>query len=264
MGRKRSIEQTIFLMFALIVFIIVAVVVLQMFLRGTGSVEKLAKQTSLEGATKECENYASSNIIAYCTAIYEIDLNGDNRYSSVSYQRKGNLMVCEKSLFCWSLVDNIPGERCMLELCRYYIYTAHLSPEEATLKVFGYYTTDQQNSLTIGDREEFKNTMLDFENYKSKKKDETGFIFIDTGCASDEVVAGVYRGLANTIFTLLDQNAGSYELGLAKYGNTNYRYLYIGRSAIKRDVVLKIASLYGNDPGRVPNQVPLCALLAFA
>jgi len=257
-------EQTIFLMFALIVFIIVAVVVLQMFLRGTGSVEKFGKQVSLQEAVGECQNYASSNIVSYCTAIYEVDINGDNRYSSVQYQRKGNLMVCEKSLFCWTLVDNIPGERCMIELCRYYIYTAHLNPAEATLKVFGYYTTDQQDSLTAGDQEEFKNKMLEYENYKSKKKEEAGFIFIGPNCASDEVVAGVYRGLANMIFPLLDQSASNYELGLAKYGNTNYRYLYIGKSAIRRDVQSKIASLYGNDVGRIPNQVPLCALLAFA
>ncbi|RIB35152.1 MAG: hypothetical protein BXU00_03055 [Candidatus Nanoclepta minutus] len=263
MRGKRSIEQTIFLMFALIVFIIVAVVVLQMFLRGTSSVEKFGKQVSLEEAIRSCENYAVSNIIAYCTSIFTVDMNNDGRYSSVAYSRKGNLMVCESSLFCWSLVDNILGDRCMLELCRYYIYSAGLTPEEATLKTFGYYTKGGDSRyLDMDDTEQFKNTVLDFESYKSKREGEKGYIFIGPNCATDEIVNSVLRDIGRRIFPLLNHTYNSYSFGILYDGSKGY--LYINKTYIRDDIQSSIASLYGKDIDRVPEAVPLCAILAFS
>jgi len=259
---KRGMEQTIFLMFALIVFIIVAVVVLQMFLRGASSVEKFGQQVSLQEAIQECENYAESNIIAYCTSIFRIDINNDGRYTSVPYQGKGNLMVCENSLFCWSLVDNIPGDRCMVELCKYYIYTAGLSPEEATLKTFGYYTANISETLDMGNVDEFENTMLEFETYKSKRKGEQGYIFIGPNCDKDEVVAGAFRSIGERIFPLLNDTYSNYTLGIFYNGNAGY--LYIDKEYIREDILSNIASLYGGNISNVPEAVPLCALLIFS
>jgi len=258
-------EQTVFLMFALIVFIIVAVVVLQMFLRGTSSVEKFGRQVSLEEAVRTCENYAESNIIAYCTSIFTVDINNDGRYTSARYPGKANLMVCENSLFCWSLTDRIPGDRCMLELCRYYIYSVRLTPEEATLKTFGYYTTSISKNLLMKDSEEFKNTMLDFEKYKSRREGERGYIFIGPNCATDEVVASVLRDIGRSIFPLLNDSYNQYNFGIAYYkGNRNYGYLYVNRTYIRDDVLSIIASLYEGDRNKIPEAVPLCALLAFS
>jgi len=255
-------EQTVFLMFALIVFIIVAVVVLQMFLRGTSSVEKFGKQVSLEEAVRTCENYASSNIIAYCTSIFTIDMNNDGRYSSVAYSGKGNLMVCENSLFCWSLVDNILGDRCMVELCRYYIYSAGLTPEEATLKTFGYYTRGDSRDLDMNDAEQFKNTILNFESYKSKREGEKGYIFIGPNCATDEVVNSVLRDIGRRIFPLLNQSYSKYYFGILYAGGKGY--LYVNKTYIREDIQSSIASLYGGSVDKVPEAVPLCALLAFS
>jgi len=268
MGRKRSMEQTVFLMFALIVFIIVAVVVLQMFLRGTSSVEKFGKQVSLEEAVRTCENYADSNIIAYCTSIFTVDINNDGRYTSVRYPGKANLMVCENSLFCWSLTDRIPGDRCMLELCRYYIYSAGLTPEEATLKTFGYYTSSASKNLLMRDSEEFKNTMIDFENYKSKREGEKGYIFKGPNCATDEVIESVFRDIGRRIFPLLNESYirekqnNYYNFGIAYY--KNYGYLYINKTYIREDILSNIASFYEGDRNKIPEAVPLCALLVFS
>jgi len=260
MGKKRYMVRTILLF---LVIVAIVAILFQVFFRGTGPVEESGGQISLEGAIGRCENYSVSDIISYCTSIYRIDINEDRKYSDVPYQRKNNLTVCENSLFCWTLVDNIPGERCILELCSYYIYTVHLSPEEATLKVFGYYTTDRRDFLTMWDQEEFKDKMLEYERYKSKKKGETGFIFIGSNCASDDIVVNVYRKLGIIIiFQLLNQSIDKYEIGLARYQNSNYRYLYISKSDIKEDKLSSIASLYGDDINKIPDAVPLCALLA--
>jgi len=262
MGKKRGMEQTVFLMFALIVFIIVAVVVLQMFLRGTSSVEKFGKQISLEEAVRTCENYAESNIIAYCTSIFTVDINNDGRYSSVAYSGKGNLMVCENSLFCWSLTDRIPGERCMLELCRYYIYGAGLTPEEATLKTFGYYTKGDSRYLDRDDTEQFKNAMRDFENYKSRRELERGYIFIGPNCATDEVVISVFRDIGRRIFPLLNRSYSKYFFGIFYDGNKGY--LYVNKTYIREDILSNIASWYGGNKDKIPEAVPLCVLLVFS
>jgi len=214
-----------------------------------------------------CENllFAKKDIISFCKQAVALDLDGDGKFSTVQYKQQN---ICESSIFCWSILRSIlpvvGGDICAMELCKYYIYTENLSPEEATLKVFGYYNMEKSEILYMGDQETFKDKMLEFNNYKNIKEEELGHIFfIPKKCTTDDAIAMAYKEIGDKLFSLLDQNKTLYELGIARYNNSSYGYLYINKSSIRKDVLYNISLLYKNDTNSIPDRVPLCALLAL-
>lgn len=254
--RKRAIEQTIFIMFALVIFIVVSVVLLQMFLRGTGSVEEFSKKISSQEAIRECENYAISDKVKYCTAIYSIDLNGDKKYTDVPYEGKGNMIVCESSLHCYHLTDYISGNACLLEMCNYYIINNRLTPEEATIKVFGKYVSPLNINIKYTDvlstANELTNQMVLMERYKDIKN--RGIIFLGSNCRQDEILLVSLRQLFVDILNkAFNKSLPEINLIVDTDG-----VLYINSTNLRSDVQAVLASLYY---GSVPNKVPLCAVL---
>ncbi|RDD52328.1 hypothetical protein BA065_02240 [Nanoarchaeota archaeon NZ13-N] len=225
-------------------------------------VGEFGKKISLEEAVEECRNLAISDPFSYCTSIYSIDINNDGKYSSVIYTGKGNTVVCESSLFCYSLVDNIMGDRCIIELCSRYIYEKGMNPEEATLKTFGYYYVKGVNSKSISafDLEEFKSAIFEFEKMKSRKEGETGYIFIGPNCDGDDVV---YLAWMNIGRMILNNAIGSatFTLGIHPYENKSYGYLYINYSDLKDGIKSELRNLYGD---KIPEAVPLCAVLIYS
>jgi len=224
----------------------------------------------LNSFIRDCEDLlAKGDIISYCKQREIIDINEDGNFSTVQY--KGH-NICELSIFCWSVtpydewndIKNVTGDECAVELCKYYIYSKNLSPEEATLKVFGYYNMEKSEILSIGDQETFKDRMLEFNNYKNIKEEELGYIFfISKKCTTDDAIVMAYKEIGNRVFPLLDQNKIEYKLGIAWYNNSSYGYLYIDKSSIRKDLLYKISLLYKNDTNSIPDRVPLCALLAL-
>jgi len=217
------------------------------------------------GLIMYCENllFGKNDIVSFCKQVVELDLNGDGKLSTVQYKQRN---ICEYSIFCWSVLPEYMarGDICAIELCKYYIYTENLSPEEATLKVFGYYNMEKSETLSIGDQEAFKDKMLEFNNYKDIKKEKLGHIFfVPAKCTTDDAVAMAYREIGKEIFPMLDKNKTSYELGITKYNNSDYGYLYISKSSISENALSKIAALYGDNISKIPDKVPLCALLTL-
>lgn len=253
---KRSIEQTIFIMFALVIFIVVAVVILQMFLRSAGSVEAFGKRISSQEAIRECENYAISDKIKYCTSLYSIDLNGDGRLTDIPYEGKGNLIVCESSLRCYSLTDYFSGSWCLTEMCNYYIINNKLTPEEATLKVFGKYETILNINIGYTNVPSTANLiasqLIDLDKYKSAKN--RGITFLGLNCRQDEVLSVSYRQL---FIEILDK-AFNKSLKEVNLGVDNNGVIYMNATNLRSDLYGSLNSLYY---GSVPDKIPLCAVL---
>lgn len=255
-GGKRGIEQTIFIMFALVIFIVVSVVILQMFLRGTGTVEEFSKRVSYQEAVRECENYAVSDKIKYCTAIYSIDLNNDKKYTDATYEGKGNLIVCESSLRCYHLTDYLSGYDCLMETCSYYIINNKLTPEEATIKVFGKYNSPININVKYSDvfntANELATQVLAIERYKDIKN--KGIIFLGSNCRQDEIMLISFRQM----FIDILNKAFNKSLPEVILNADNNGVLYMNITALRSEVVSFIGTLYY---GNVPDKVPLCAIL---
>lgn len=253
---KRGIEQTVFIMFALVIFIVVAVVILQMFLRGAGSVEAFGKRISSQEAIRECENYAVSDKIKYCTSLYSIDLDGDGRLTDIPYEGKGNLIICESSLRCYSLTDYFSGSWCLAEMCNYYIINNKLTPEEATLKVFGKYETT--TNINVGytnvpsTASILANQLINFDRYKSAKN--KGIIFLGLNCRQDEILTTSFRQL----FTEILDKAFNKSLREVNWGIDNNGVVYMNLTNLRNDLHGALNSLYY---GSIPDKVPLCAVL---
>lgn len=256
MAVRKSIEQTIFIMFALVIFIVVTIVVLQMFLRGAGAVEAFGKRVSLQEAIRECEGYAVADKIKYCTAVYSIDINGDGKLTDVPYEGKGNLIVCESALRCYSLIDSIPGSWCLIEMCTYYIVNNRLTPEEATLKVFGKYETtlsiNEKYINVLSTADAIAKQLLNLDRYKSSKN--KGIVFLGVNCKQDEILLISFRQL----FAEILDKAFNKSFTEVNIGVDNNGVLYMNVTNLRSDLYGVLGTLYY---GSIPDKIPLCAIL---
>lgn len=249
---KRGIEQTIFLMFALIVFVIVAFIVIQLFLRGAGSVEKVGKAVTLENAIQQC-SASTNDMVRYCTSVFSIDLNGDNQIGGVQRNPKNGLATCETAVFCYSLIDSPTGYECAKELCKYYIDTKKLTPEEATIKVFGKYKLSSGETFEIGtNSDDIKNTLGYIDRYKDKK--EPGILFVGENCQPDEVFTSTWRTLIDSLLKEAYINKRTVVFNISRDG-----VIYVGVDGLKDRI---LSDIYFLDSKYMDaREVPLCAVL---
>lgn len=257
---KRGIEQTIFIMFALIVFLVITIIAIQMFLRGTEQAQKIGQFVDLETAKKQCEAAApASPPLEYCKSVFSIDINKDGKVGGEVENPKTGLRTCETSVFCYSILDRPSGATCTIELCKYFIDTKMLTPEEATVKVFGRYKSGDID-LTE-DAEDLADIIENIARYeKEKDKGEVGILFVGDGCYADEVYTTTWRGILSKIMEqAVDTDYCEDYSDLELIISSDYNTLAISSDCIRQQIIDRIAPLY---PDReVPNYIPLCAVL---